>query len=107
MRKDQIESLKPFCQEIVDKILFAVFGELGVTKTSDIVPNADEFLSEMVKSTYGADFSEKDIDEVIAFNIKFKDKNKLGGIRSEAFVNKYFQENAKVIEAMFNKFQGE
>lgn len=107
MRKDQIELLKPFCEEVVDKILVAIFGELGITKTSDIVPNSGEFLSEMVKSTYGADFSEEEIDEVIAFNVKFKDKNKLGGVRSEAFVNKYFQDNEKVIQAMLEKFQGE
>lgn len=107
MREDQIEYLKPVCQKITDKILVAIFGDLGVTKTSDIIPNCDEFLDGMVKSMYSEIFTIDEIDEVINFNKKFEHKNTSASIRSEQFIENYFKENQKVMEAMLGKFKGE
>ncbi len=104
MRDDQIEAFKPICEGIVNKILSAIFG---VTCVADILPNPEELIVGMIKSMYGEGFTEQDVDEIIAFNLKYKDKVDAAAVRSEEFINKYFTDNQDVIETMLVKFQGE
>ena len=107
MRQDQIEAFKPVCEGIVNKIMVAIFGELGVTSVADILPNPEELIVGMIKSMYGEGFTEHDVDEIITFNLKYKDKVDAASVRSEEFINKYFTENQEEIEKMLIKFQGE
>lgn len=107
MRDDLIEAFKPICEGIVNKILSAIFGEIGVTCVADILPNPEELIVGMIKSMYGEGFTEQDVDEIIAFNLKYKDKVDAAALRSEEFINKYFTDNQNVIETMLVKFQGE
>lgn len=107
MRDDQIEAFKPICEGIVNKILSAIFGGIGVTCVADILPNPEELIVGMIKSMYGEGFTEQDVDEIIAFNLKYKDKVDAAALRSEEFINKYFTDNQDVIETMLIKFQGE
>lgn len=105
MRQDQVEAFRPFCSNIVNKMLAAIFGELGITSVEDMVPNSDKFITGMIESMYGEDFTEQEIDEIIAFNLKYKDKVDSANVRSEEFINKFFTENQEEIEEMIIKSQ--
>lgn len=106
MRQDQIDELKPQYREITEAIFGAMLSSEGVTTLEDVLPNPDEFIEGMIKSTYSEGFTEKDIDAIIKFNKKYEKKNNTAKLRSQMFIEKYFEENIARIEAHFNKFKG-
>lgn len=107
MRQDQIDELKPQYREITEEVFKAVLTYYGVSSIEDVLPNSDEFIEGMIKSAYSDGFTEKDIDAIIKFNKKYEKKNEAAKLRSQMFVEKYFEENIASIEAHFNKFKGE
>lgn len=107
MRQDQIDELKPQYREITESIFEVMLSSVGVTSIEDVLPNPDEFIEGMIKSAYSEGFTEKDIDTIIKFNKKYEKKNITAKLRSQIFVEKYFEENIASIEAHFSKFKGE
>lgn len=107
MRQDQIDDLKPQYREITEAIFGVMLSSEGVSSLEDVLPNADEFIEGMIKSAYSEGFTEKDIDAIIKFNKKYEKKTEAAKLRSQMFVEKYFEENIASIEAHFNKFKGE
>lgn len=103
MRKDQKDYFSVGMKDMVEKVLLALFAQLGATKVEQIIPSVDEMVSEGVDIAYGAIFTEAELDEMQALQEKFKDKIKTSEVRVQKFIEQYMKEHEDEMQEALSK----
>ncbi len=103
MRQDQKEHFSIGMKASMEKILLAIFSGSGATKIEQIIPSADEMTSEAVDVAFGSVFSEEELDQIIDFEKKLKDKTTLSQKRVEAFIEQYMKEHEDELHEALSK----
>lgn len=91
MRQDQKDYFSVGMKDMMEKVLLALFAQLGATKIEQIIPSADVMVSEAVDIAFGSIFTEAELDEMVEFQEKFKDKTKASEVRVQNFIEQYMK----------------
>jgi len=103
MRQDQKDYFSVGMKDMMEKVLLALFGQLGATKIEEIIPSADQMVLEAVDIAYAGIFTEAELDEMVAFHEKFKDKTKISEVRVQKFIEQYMTEHEEEMKEALSK----
>lgn len=103
MRQDQKDYFSVGMKDMVEKVLLALFAQTGATKVEQILPSADQMVSEAVDIAFAGIFTEAELDEMQAFQEKFQDKTKTSEVRIQKFIEQYMKEHEDEMHEALSK----